>query len=282
MDHISWLSDVYGPRLTGGPGIRQAGDWTLKKFAEWGLANAHLETWPFGKGWSLVRFSAHLIEPQVQPLIGFPGSWTPGTNGAVIADVVRVQIDDRSGLREVPRQAERQDRPDAAGARRAHARRTVRPADDGQGLSKKREPIPTAGRAARGRGGRGAARRTRRGASASSRSSRSSTRPKGVVALFNRGSDSDTSAGGSELSWRAAAARRRHDLPDGRRLARRRRRHGAADGHARGRALQPAGPHPRQGRAGQGRAERPDEVLRRDDAATASTSSPRCPAPIRR
>ena len=33
MDHISWLSDVYGPRLTGGPGIKQAADWTMKKFS---------------------------------------------------------------------------------------------------------------------------------------------------------------------------------------------------------------------------------------------------------
>ena len=72
MDHISWLSDVYGPRLTGSPAILQASDWVLKKFKEWGLVNAHRETWPFGKGWALVRFSAHLIEPQVQPLIGFP------------------------------------------------------------------------------------------------------------------------------------------------------------------------------------------------------------------
>ena len=36
MDHISWLSDVYGPRLTGGPGIMQASDWALGKFAECG------------------------------------------------------------------------------------------------------------------------------------------------------------------------------------------------------------------------------------------------------
>lgn len=93
MDHISWLSDVYGPRLTGGPAIMQASDWAIKKFTEWGLANPHRETWPLGKGWSLVRFSAHMIEPQVQPLIGFPGSWSPGTKGAVVADVVRVQID---------------------------------------------------------------------------------------------------------------------------------------------------------------------------------------------
>ena len=72
MEHIIWLSDVYGPRLTGSPGIAQAGDWTMKKFQEWGLANVHQEKFAFGKGWSVVRFSAHLIEPQVQPLIGYP------------------------------------------------------------------------------------------------------------------------------------------------------------------------------------------------------------------
>ena len=27
MDHISWLSDVYGPRLTGSPAIQQASEW---------------------------------------------------------------------------------------------------------------------------------------------------------------------------------------------------------------------------------------------------------------
>ncbi len=77
MDHISWLSDVYGPRLTGGPGIMQASDWAIKKFGEWGLVNAHREPWAFGKGWSLERFSAQMIEPQVQPLIGFPGPGRP-------------------------------------------------------------------------------------------------------------------------------------------------------------------------------------------------------------
>jgi carboxypeptidase Q len=92
MDHISWLSDVYGPRLTGGPQIAQAGDWALKKFGEWGLSNPRRETWEFGRGWSLVRFSGHMIEPQVQPLIGSVPPWTPGTSGIVTADVVRVEI----------------------------------------------------------------------------------------------------------------------------------------------------------------------------------------------
>src|SRR6185295_3175139 len=67
MDHVSWLSDVYGPRLTGSPAIQQASEWAMKKFGEWGLANAHQERWAFGKGWSLVRFNATLIEPQIQP-----------------------------------------------------------------------------------------------------------------------------------------------------------------------------------------------------------------------
>jgi len=92
MDHIWWLSDVYGPRLTGGPQILQASDWATKKFNEWGLANVHRETFTFGRGWSVMRFSAHMIEPQVQPLIGFPGSWSPATSGTVMGDVVRVEI----------------------------------------------------------------------------------------------------------------------------------------------------------------------------------------------
>src|SRR5476649_1680022 len=92
MDHVSWLSDVYGPRLTGSPGIQQASEWTMKTFREWGLTNVHQERWGFGKGWSLVRFTAHLVEPQIQPLIGFPQEWSSGTKGPVTADVVRVQI----------------------------------------------------------------------------------------------------------------------------------------------------------------------------------------------
>ena len=92
MDHMSWLTDVYGPRLTGSPTIQQASEWAMKRMTEWGLANAHQEGFAFGKGWSLVRFDATLIEPQVQPLIGYPRAWSRGTNGRVTADVVRAQI----------------------------------------------------------------------------------------------------------------------------------------------------------------------------------------------
>ena len=92
MNTVSWLADVYGPRLTGTPALKQAADWAQKRMGEWGLANIHKESWKFGKGWSLVRFSAHMIEPQISPLIGYPKSWTPGTKGTVTGEVVRVEI----------------------------------------------------------------------------------------------------------------------------------------------------------------------------------------------
>ena len=38
METLSWMTDVYGPRLTGSPGLDKASDWTLTKFEEWGLA----------------------------------------------------------------------------------------------------------------------------------------------------------------------------------------------------------------------------------------------------
>src|SRR5262245_13404514 len=47
MDHVGWLADVYGPRLTGSPNILHASDWAIKKFTDWGLANAHREYWAF-------------------------------------------------------------------------------------------------------------------------------------------------------------------------------------------------------------------------------------------
>jgi carboxypeptidase Q len=92
MDHLWWLTEVHGPRLTGSPSIRHASDWAMKRFGEWGLANVHREGFAFGRGWSIERFSAHLLEPQVQPLLGYPKAWSPGTSGIVSGEVIRAQI----------------------------------------------------------------------------------------------------------------------------------------------------------------------------------------------
>jgi carboxypeptidase Q len=81
MEIESYLTDVYGPRLTGSPGAREAAAWTTKTMNDWGLANVHLEEWgPFGRGWDNQRFSAMMLTPRPYELIAYPEAWTPGTN----------------------------------------------------------------------------------------------------------------------------------------------------------------------------------------------------------
>ncbi len=93
MDSAFYMTDVYGPRLTGSPNAKAAGEWAVKKFNEWGLANAKVETWgPFGRGWSCTRFTAMMKEPEFQPLIGFAQPWSPGTNGPVSGEAVLAVI----------------------------------------------------------------------------------------------------------------------------------------------------------------------------------------------
>ena len=89
---VGWLSDVYGPRLTGAPATEAAKAWTLETLWAYGLSNVHEERFAFGAGWSLERFHAHMTTPQVMPIIGHPQSWTTSTPGTVTADVVRVDI----------------------------------------------------------------------------------------------------------------------------------------------------------------------------------------------
>jgi carboxypeptidase Q len=99
MQTLSYLSDVIGPRLTASPNMKRANEWTRDTLAKWGLQNAHLEAWgPFGRGWSLKRFSAQVIEPQGFPLIAYPKAWSPGTNGTLTAEVVYFDAKDENDL----------------------------------------------------------------------------------------------------------------------------------------------------------------------------------------
>lgn len=92
MQTLSYLSDVIGPRLTGSPNLKRANEWTRDKLAGWGLANAHMEAWgPFGRGWSLKRFSAQVVEPQDIPLIAFPKAWSPGFDKPITAEMIYIE-----------------------------------------------------------------------------------------------------------------------------------------------------------------------------------------------
>lgn len=91
MTIVRWLSDVYGPRVTGTPAIEAAGAWAAARMRSWDL-EVREERFPYGRGWSLERFHAHLVEPQVMPIIGYPRAWTSSTDGTVTAEVVRPEL----------------------------------------------------------------------------------------------------------------------------------------------------------------------------------------------
>jgi hypothetical protein len=92
MGTIDYLTNVIGQRLTGSPNAKRANDWTRGKLEGWGLVNAHLEPWgPFGRGWSLKRFSLQVIRPQTIPLVACPKAWTPGFDKPLEADVVYLE-----------------------------------------------------------------------------------------------------------------------------------------------------------------------------------------------
>ena len=99
MQTLSYLSDVIGPRLTASPGMKRANEWTRDQLRKWGAENAHLEAWgPFGRGWSLKRFSAQVTEPLSIPLIAYPKAWSPATAGPITAEVVYVDAKDENDL----------------------------------------------------------------------------------------------------------------------------------------------------------------------------------------
>lgn len=92
MDLASYLTDVYGPRLTGSPEYNEGAEWAQQTMKTWGLSNVHTERFPFGRSWQNVRFTANAVTPRSYPLIAYPKAWTPGTQGPVTGDAVLVNI----------------------------------------------------------------------------------------------------------------------------------------------------------------------------------------------
>jgi hypothetical protein len=87
------LTDIYGPRLTGSPHLKAAGDVVIRRLHGWGVESARFERWgPFGPGWTTDRFVALAVAPAPFPLLAYPKAWTPGTSGTVVADAVLAPI----------------------------------------------------------------------------------------------------------------------------------------------------------------------------------------------
>jgi len=94
MEIASWLTDVYGPRLSGSPNIQKAGEWAVAEMKKWGLVNVALEPWAnnrnFTRGWSGDKFYLASVSPQTFAIPGTPTAWTPGTNGLVRGEAILV------------------------------------------------------------------------------------------------------------------------------------------------------------------------------------------------
>jgi carboxypeptidase Q len=194
METHWWLSEVFGPRATGTPGYQAGADWVMKKFNEWGLRNVHVERFPFGQGWTIERFSAHMITPHSSsPMIGQPRWYSPSTTGTITSDVVYVKATSEAELAKykgqlrgkiVVLQAPRQ-------VRMLEGRVILRMTDED--WKEAMTLPPTAKPAAPGSGPTPA----QQFAQALQRFLVTES----VGAVLDRGSDNDTSAGGSDLSW---------------------------------------------------------------------------------
>src|SRR5580765_3833979 len=96
MKTLHMLADVYGPRVTGSPSLKAAGEWAIAQMQSWGFSNGHLEPWDFGHpGWVNERFSAHITAPVKDQLTCEVLAWTPGTDGTVTAPAYQLQMPNR-------------------------------------------------------------------------------------------------------------------------------------------------------------------------------------------
>ena len=101
METAFYLTEVHGPRLSGTPSLKAAAEWSRGRLADWGLENAHLESWDLAvPGWNLKSYSAELLEPRYLRLNAIPMAWTPGTTGVLEGVPVLVKVEKEEDFEE--------------------------------------------------------------------------------------------------------------------------------------------------------------------------------------
>ncbi|TXI89234.1 MAG: M20/M25/M40 family metallo-hydrolase [Burkholderiaceae bacterium] len=99
METLSVLTDEIGPRLTGSPALKKAGEWTQKQLTDWGLQNAQVENFgPFGRSWVLEKASMRMVAPGNLELVAIPKAWTPGTDGLKRGKAVYAKLETEEDL----------------------------------------------------------------------------------------------------------------------------------------------------------------------------------------
>ena len=100
LDTLSYLSDVYGPRLTGNPAYYEAAVWAKEKLESWDLDNVHFDSYRDDlRGWDIESYSVEMVEPRYMNITALPDAWTSGTNGEVVGEPLLVDYTSPDALR---------------------------------------------------------------------------------------------------------------------------------------------------------------------------------------
>ena len=98
-DIVSYITDVLGARLTNSMDMKRAQLWAKEKMEDVGLQNVVIEPFmDYGISWDNEYCSLHMIEPDYQPMVGYPLSHTPGTGGKITSDTVIAEINFKKDL----------------------------------------------------------------------------------------------------------------------------------------------------------------------------------------
>ncbi len=102
MHTLHYLTDLYGPRLTGSPNHVAAANWAVKEMRSWGFDKAELEPWEFGHpGWVNERSTVLMTSPVQDTLTFEVLAWTPGTKKAVKTTAFNLVLPERPNQEEL-------------------------------------------------------------------------------------------------------------------------------------------------------------------------------------
>ena len=98
-DTLSYMTDVLGARLTLSDDMKRAQRWAIGEMERIGLRNTVIEPFmDYGVSWDNEYVSLHMIEPDYQPMVGYPLTHTPGTEGRLRLQVVLADVRMRGDL----------------------------------------------------------------------------------------------------------------------------------------------------------------------------------------
>ena len=96
---VSYLSDVYGPRLSGTPRYVDMVHWVEARLRGWGIDNVRLESFGDGlRGWEVNHFAVAMTAPRFMSINAQPVCCSRSTDGEKSSPVTVVDFYDRNAL----------------------------------------------------------------------------------------------------------------------------------------------------------------------------------------